>query len=34
MRPFEEYGPPTPPNVEEEDDNKLRGPGGSISGTP
>lgn len=34
MRPFEEYGPPVPPIVEEEDDNKLRAPGGSISGTP
>ena len=34
MRPFEEYGPPTPPIVEEEPDGKLRPPGGSISGSP
>ena len=34
MRPFEEYGPPTPPIVEEEEGNKLTPPGGTISGSP
>jgi F-type H+-transporting ATPase subunit epsilon len=34
MRPFEEYGPPVPPIVEEEDENKLKAPGGSVSGSP
>ena len=34
MRPFEEYGPPVPPIVEEEDENKLKNPGGSVSGSP
>ncbi len=34
MRPFEEYGPPTPPIVEEEDGNKIQPPGGAISGSP
>lgn len=33
MRPFEEWGPPTPPLVEEQD-GKLEPPGGPISGSP
>jgi F-type H+-transporting ATPase subunit epsilon len=33
MRPFEEWGPPSPPIVEE-NDGKLEPPGGPISGSP
>jgi F-type H+-transporting ATPase subunit epsilon len=33
MRPFEEYGPPSPPIVEEQE-GKLDPPGGSIPGSP
>lgn len=34
MRPFEEYGPPVPPIVEEEAENKLKNSGGPVSGSP
>jgi F-type H+-transporting ATPase subunit epsilon len=33
MRPFEEWGPPSPPIVEEQE-GKLEPPGGTISGSP
>jgi F-type H+-transporting ATPase subunit epsilon len=33
MRPFEEYGPPSPPIVEEQE-GKLEPPGGHMSGSP